>query len=223
MNNELSNLSLTNKSKNKLLTLVLMQLKNKLDLNVKNNKKQVLRTVLFSVLKFAIIAGIVYLLLYLSSFFGLFYNSDFSRVMVIVLTISLALSLISCTIELMRNLYFSEDNKVLITFPVDSNKIFISKLIVFYLYEIKKSFSFLIPITLSCILFLSTIGKCSIFMLLWMFIPTIFILMLPVLLGALLSIVAMYITRFLNQFNVILLFIISFFLLFVKEFDKIFI
>ena len=199
MNNKLSNLSLVNKPKNKLFTLVLMQLKNKLDLNVKNNKKQIMRTALFSVLKFGIIAAIVYLLLYLSSFFGLFYDSDFSRVMVIVLTISLVLSLISCTVELMKNLYFSEDNKVLITFPVDSNKIFISKLIVFYLYEIKKSFSFLIPITLSCVLFLNSIGKCSIYMLFWMFIPTIFILMLPVLIGALLSIVAMYIVKFLKR------------------------
>ena len=69
---------------------------------------------------------------------------------------------------------------------------------VFYLYEIKKSFSFLIPITLSCILFLNTIDQCPIYMLFWMFIPIIFILMLPVLFGALLSIVAMYITRFLK-------------------------
>lgn len=199
MNNNISNLSLVNKPKNKLLTLVLMQLKNKLDLNVKNNKKQLLRTALLSVLKFVLITGIVYLLLYLSSYFGLFYDSDFSRVMVIVLTLSLLLSLISCTIELMKNLYFSEDNKVLITFPVDSNKIFISKLIVFYLYEIKKSFSFLLPITLSCVLFLSLIGKCPIYMLFWMFIPIIFILMIPVLIGALLSIIAMYVTRFLKK------------------------
>lgn len=203
MTNNLSNLSLVNKPKNKLFTLVLMQLKNKLDLNVKNNKKQILRTAIFSILKFVIITGIVYLLLYLSSYFGLFYDSDFSRVMVIVLTISLVLSLVSCTIELMKNLYFSEDNKVLITFPVDSNKIFISKLIVFYLYEIKKSFSFLLPITLSCVLFLSLIGKCPTYMLFWMFIPMVFILMIPVLIGALLSIITMYITRFLKKIPIL--------------------
>ena len=72
-------------------------------------------------------------------------------------------------------------------------------LIVFYLYEIKKSFSFLLPITLSCVLFLSLIGKCPIYMLFWMFIPIIFILMIPVLIGALLSIIAMYVTRFLKK------------------------
>ena len=39
MSSNLSNLSLVNKPKNKLLTLVMMQLKNKLNLNVKKNKK----------------------------------------------------------------------------------------------------------------------------------------------------------------------------------------
>ena len=199
LNNKSSTLSLKDKPKNKLFTLVMMQLRNKLDLTTKNNTKKILRNLLFSVLKFVIISAIVFVILYLSSYIGLFFNSDFSRVMVIVLTLSLVLSLISCTVELMKNLYFSDDNKVLITFPVDSNKIFVSKLIVFYLYEIKKSFSFLIPITLSCILFLNTIDQCPIYMLFWMFIPIIFILMLPVLFGALLSIVAMYITRFLKR------------------------
>lgn len=51
--------------------------------------------------------------------------------MVLILTISLGLSLISCTFELTNNLYFSEDNRVLITLPVDTNKIFVSKIIVF--------------------------------------------------------------------------------------------
>ena len=68
--------------------------------------------------------------------------------MVLILTISLGLSLISCTFELTNNLYFSEDNRVLITLPVDTNKIFVSKIIVFYLYELKKSLNFLMPLTL---------------------------------------------------------------------------
>ena len=96
---------------------------------------------MFTVLKLGVVTAIIYLILYLSSYIGLFYNSDFPRVVVIVLTISLVLSLISSTVELMKTLYFSDDNKVLITFPVDGNKIFVSKIIVFYLYELKKSLS----------------------------------------------------------------------------------
>ncbi len=189
----------TSKNKNKLLTLVLMQIKNKLDLNVIKNTKELLRTLLFGILKLGLITGIIYFVLYLSSFIGLFYNSDFPRVVVVVLTISIVLSLISSTIELMKNLYFSDDNKVLITLPVDANKIFISKLIVFYIYELKKSLSFLMPIILASVVLLVTKGQTSWLMIIWVFIPTLFILMLPVLLGALLSIIAMYITRFLKR------------------------
>lgn len=188
------------KANNKQLkTLVLMQLKNKLDINVFKHKKDFLRSLLFVALKFIVVTGVIFFILYLSSFIGLFYNSDFPKVMVIVLTLTLILSLISSTLELMKNLYFSDDNKVLITFPVDANKIFISKLIVFYIYELKKSLSFLIPITLSCIMLLVSKGLCQWYMLIWMFIPMIFILMIPVLVGSLLSIFAMYITRFLKK------------------------
>ena len=70
---------------------------------------------------------------------GIFYYSESPRIMILIVTFSLVLSLVSCTKDLMLNLYFSEDNKVLITFPVNSNVIFLSKLIVFYFYEIKKN------------------------------------------------------------------------------------
>ena len=187
------------KRKGHLRTLVLMQLKNKLDVNFAKNKKELFRSLFLTLLKFIIVTAVIYVILYLSSYISLFYNSDFPRVIVVVLTISLLLSLISSTIELMKNLYFSDDNRVLITFPVDANKIFVSKLIVFYIYEVKKSLGFLIPITLSCIMLLVSKGLCPVFTVFWMFIPIIFILMLPVLLGALLSNVAMYVTRFLKR------------------------
>lgn len=191
------------KKKNQLKTLVLMQLKNKLDVNFAKNKKELFRSLFLTLLKFVVVTAVIYIILYLSSYISLFYNSDFPRVIVIVLTLSLVLSLISSTLELMKNLYFSDDNRVLITFPVDANKIFISKLIVFYIYELKKSLGFLIPITLSCIMLLVTKGLCPAFTMIWMFIPIIFILMLPVLLGALFSIIAMYVTRFLKKVPVL--------------------
>ena len=66
LNNKSSTLSLKDKPKNKLFTLVMMQLRNKLDLTTKNNTKKILRNLLFSVLKFIIISAVVFLILYLS-------------------------------------------------------------------------------------------------------------------------------------------------------------
>lgn len=156
-------------SMKQLKTLVLMQLRDKLDLSFVKDRKQLLRVIIFGILKFAIVAAISYIVLSLSLTIGLFYNSEFPSVMVLILTISLGLSLISCTFELTNNLYFSEDNRVLITLPVDTNKIFVSKIIVFYLYELKKSLNFLMPLTLSCVLLLVTKGFCSLWMFLWIF------------------------------------------------------
>lgn len=183
-----------------LKTLVLMQLRDKIDLSWINDKKTRLRNIIFFILKFAIISAFAFLALYLCIRIGLFYYSDLASVMILVITFSLILSLIACTYELMKNLYFSEDNKVLITFPVNANKIFISKIIVFYIYEIKKSFTFMIPIIFACILSLVTRGSCSVGSLFYMWIVIPFVISLPVLIGALLSIPVMYIYRFLKKY-----------------------
>ncbi|MBQ6817647.1 MAG: hypothetical protein IJO27_04370, partial [Bacilli bacterium] len=141
-----------------LMTLVVMQLRNKIDFSWAKTKMNIFRTLLFGFLKFAIITAITYVVLYLCQTIGIFYYSESPRIMIFVVTFSLILSLISCTKDLMLNLYFAEDNRVLITFPVNSNVIFLSKLIVFYIYEIKRSLSFLIPITLGSVILLVTKG-----------------------------------------------------------------
>ena len=193
-----------------LRTLVAMQLKDKVNIDLLQNKKELLRSILFIALKFIIVAGITYGVLYLCQYLGVFYYSESTRVMILVITFSLLLSLISCTKDLMNNLYFSEDNKVLITFPVNTNILFISKLIVFYIYEIKRSLGFLIPIIVGSAVLLVTRGLASPLVFLWMWFPIIFIVGIPVLLGALLSIPAMYVYRAIKKYTIteILLFVL---------------
>lgn len=188
-----------------LKTLVSMQLRDKIDLSILNNKKELLRSIIFSVCKFIVVCAIVFLLFNFTSSppAVIFYYSEAPIVMTIVLTLSLLLSVISCTTGLMKTLYFAEDNKVLITFPVNSNEIFISKLVVYFIYEVKRAFGFLIPITFSCVLYMYTKGCVSLLIFIYMWIPIVFIIMLPVLLGALLSIPLMYIYRFLKKFPII--------------------
>ena len=154
-------------------------------------------------LKFAIITAITYVVLYLCQYIGIFYYSESPRIMILVVTFSLFLSLITCTKDLMLNLYFAEDNKVLITFPVNSNVLFLSKLIVFYLYEIKRSLSFLIPITLGSVILLVTKGCASPLAFLWMWLPLLMIIAIPVLLGAILSIPVMYVYKFLKRYSIL--------------------
>lgn len=195
---------------NHLRTLVAMQLRDKVDLSWIHKTSSAIRNILFSLSKLIIVTALVYIILYLCNYLGIFTFDESPLIVVLVLTVSLSLSLISCTFELMKNLYFSEDNRVLITLPVNTNKIFISKLIVYYIYELKKSLSFIIPITLGCLFLLVFNNLCSPVIFIWMWIPLMFIIALPVLLGALLSIPMMYIYRFLKRYSIaeIILFLV---------------
>ena len=186
----------------KFKSLVLLQLKDKVDSSFKA-KTNLLRLIIFILIKFIVVASVTYAFLFFCRFLGIFYYSESTTIMVIIMFISLILSLISCTNDLMKNLYLQEDNKVLITLPVRSNIIFISKLTVFYLYEIKKNLGFLIPITFGSLLFL-VMNNCAMpITMFWMWVPILFITLIPVLAGAILSIPAMYVYNFLKRYSVI--------------------
>ena len=186
---------------NSLKTLVKMQLRDKIDLSWLKNKKEVVRKVILGLLQFIFVTFFIYALLIIFSGqpIGLFTYDESAKIMILIMTVCLILSFLSCTGKLMKNLYFSDDNRVLITFPVKANKIFVSKIIVYYIYELKKSFSFLIPLTLGCMILLFSRGLINFFSFFWM-IPVICIIVaIPVLLGAIFSIPAMWIYRFLKK------------------------
>lgn len=184
-------------------TLVFMQLKDKIDVSWIYSKKSRIHTIVLALLKFIAITVLYSAVLYLASYFGLVYYSEMPKITTLVITIALFLSTISCMVGLMNTLYFSEDNKVLITMPIPTNKIYISKLLVFFFYEIKRSFNFTIPLILACAINISLKGYLHFSSYFWMIIPLIFIVSLPVLLGAILSIPCMYVYRFLNKYPLI--------------------
>lgn len=186
-----------------LKTLVAMQLRDKIDFSWLKDKKKTLRKIIFGICSFAIIFVATYLLLFFANKLSIFKYYQAPTIVVLVVTISLFLSLVSCTFELMKTLYFAEDNKVLITLPVNTNSLFISKIIVYYIYELKKSLNFLVPIAMGCALLLIMQQACSIFIYFWMWIPLLFIIAIPVLFGALLSIPTMYIYRLLKRIPIL--------------------
>ena len=116
-----------------LKTLILMQIRDKIDLP--SNRKELLRLLFINIIKFLVVAVIVYLIFYLLTFAGIFTYDETVDLLVIVVTVTMILSILSCTFGLMKSLYFADDNKVLITLPVKPNLIFISKIIVFYIYH----------------------------------------------------------------------------------------
>ena len=184
-----------------LKALVLMQLKDKLDLGFVKSKKLLIRKIVFTLVKFAAVAGVALLVRWLLGMLMNFAASETPRLMVVLVTFLLGISCITCTVELVRSLYFADDNRVLITYPVPGNLIFVSKLVVCYFYELAKEYLLVVPVLLGC-------GLLSIKTLTWVFIPWTLIIMIivpavPVLIGALLSIPALFIARFVGRHSVI--------------------
>lgn len=185
----------------KLKPLVMMQLKDKIDFSFMKSKKQLITKIILSILSFALITGIIFALLFVSKLLKLFHLVDIVpvSVIVVVFTIMEILSLVSCTFGLMKTLYFSKDNPVLLTLPVTTNQVFVSKLIVYLFYELKKTLYFLVPLFLAY----GIVTGLPIYFYLWVFVCWILISLLNVSFASLFSIFAMMVTTFLKNFNII--------------------
>ncbi|MBO4262627.1 MAG: hypothetical protein J5903_02445, partial [Clostridia bacterium] len=130
-----------------LFTLTAMQLKEKLDFGFLSNTKKTIFKCVYFLLEFSVITAVCFLFFYLCKAFKVFSEiGDFPvSVVSVVFTVMLALSVVFDTIGLVKTLYLSRDNLVLLTYPSSPSLVFLSKLAVYYVYEIKKNFLFLIP------------------------------------------------------------------------------
>lgn len=142
----------------------------------------------------AITAGLTYLFNYLKGAyqFGRFMNGD---MLTTVLFITQLFGIVSCTASMMNVLYVSRENGMLLTFPCHYNEIFLSKILVFSVEEFKKSFFFVLPFLVS--FGIAAPHGAAYWVLL---VPAwLTLCMLPVLIGATLSIGAIYVKRFLDR------------------------
>lgn len=182
-------------------TLVAMQLKDKLNMSFKSDKKGALTKV---ILYFVLIAGITAIItvgikiLTALGVFGLGGILPISTFNVFFYFIMI-LNIISCIIRLTNSLYFSPDNQVLLTYPVKGGQIFLSKLVVFFVLELVKNFTFLVPLFLA---YAISFGF-PIYFYFWLLFCFLILAILPVAIGSVLSIPAMYIKSFFKKYQYI--------------------
>lgn len=139
--------------------LVQIQLKDKIDLSWTKKKSTLIQKIVFGVLKFVLVAGVVFGILFLANFFRFISNKEFVNLLVSFCAIYFVLDLISCSYHLMKSLYLAEDNKLLVTYPVSAGQLFISKLVVSYLFELKKSLNIFVPVVFGFLVALVTLGN----------------------------------------------------------------
>lgn len=182
-----------------LKTLVLMQLKDKIDLSYLKSKKQTIFKVVLSVLKFIIVTALIYVGFYVLSFLRLIslLPGIPQNFFTVIFTIMFILSIVVCTFGIMKNLYFTKDNALLLTLPANRTVVFTSKLIVYYLYELIRNLTYIMPLFVAY----GLVNKMPFYFYLWLLITFLIVTALPVVIGALLSIPTMFISNFIKQYK----------------------
>ena len=184
-----------------LVTLVKMQLKEKMDLGYLRSRRKLIFKAAWLFIEFAAITAVITVLFHFVKLLGLFSLVHDIPVSVISLAfgIMLLLSLVTDTIGLVKSLYFSKDNTVLLTFPATPALVFFSKLATYYVYELRKSFMFTIPMFIAY----GIVKGYSLIYYPWLILMFVLISSIPVLFAALLSIPVMFGYIFLNRIKVL--------------------
>ena len=184
-----------------LMILVKMQLKERLNfkrLDVKNVKVfNIVASTIGAILKFALVFVLCAAFLLVAKILGLFSLTGTvpSSVISVIFSVMMLASVFSCVVGLTKSMYYTRDNAVLLTLPCLPTQVYLSKLIIFFIFELKRNLSFTVPLFLAYFV----THKYGLFAYPWMFFCMVFISLFTVAIGALLSIPAMWIANFFRQ------------------------
>jgi len=122
---------------NRIKILTLLQLGNKMKLDTMSNKKKKALKIFLLVCLVGVITAVIYFALgFVKSTLSLPINMG---MLTFVLFVTQGISIVSTTNALLGSLYQGKDNVILLSYPAKHNEVFISKLIVEYLRELKRA------------------------------------------------------------------------------------
>lgn len=178
----------------KLLTL--LQMSDRIKINNIKDKKRIAVSIAVSILALILITAAFFALFYVLSEY-LKISMDKNIVIFLIFALQI-LSVISCTVGLLKTLYEGKDNMILLSYPTKHVEVFISKLLVFYIYEFIKSLFLILPLLLS---FGLTIVSFDFLYLLTTLLLVIILPIYPVLIGALITIPLVLLNKVLKRFS----------------------
>ena len=182
-------------------TLVIMQLKDRLNLSFNADKKAALTKMILFFLLLVGATGIIYLLFYVLNLLGIFGQTGYVPVSMfnVIFYLIITLNILSCIARFTNSLFFSEDNQFLMTYPVNGSTIFLSKLVVFYIVELIKSFSMIVPLFVAY----GIVYGFPFYYFPWLILCFLVIALLPVAIASLLCIPYMVVKMFFKKFQFI--------------------
>lgn len=180
----------------KLLTM--LQLSDRIKIKKAKSIKDIFARVGLTILSIIIVTAICTALIY--ALCDIMSIPKLDSLIVFVIFFLQLLSIISCTSGLLKTLYLGKDNQILLSYPAHHVEVFLSKILVFYIYELIKGIFILFPLLIGFGLIYDMMSIWYIIIALFM----VFILSLfPVLIGAFLTIPVLFINRLLNKMVVV--------------------
>ncbi len=181
----------------KLKILIKMQLRSAIDFSFLKSKRAFILKVGLALVAFAAITAAFYAVFYICVLLSVFsFGGGIPETVVTVLfTLIQLMSIFSCMTGLSKTLYRGGDNVILLVLPTQQNTVFLSKLLVYYFFELKRSFTLTVPMYLAY----GLVNGAVWFYYPWMLFGFLFVSLLPVAIGAVLSILALYIPKLLSR------------------------
>lgn len=178
-------------------TLTLLQLSERFKFKKVENVKRLIGRIGKLFLGFVLVTAVVTLLFYLLHSVVFVVTPKIITFIIVFLQI---LSIVACSVGLLRTLYASKDNMILLSYPAKHFEVFMSKLLVYYIYEFIKSIFITLPIILG---FGFVYGFFDFMYLISAIIITIILPIFPVLIGAIITIPILYIKKLINRYFIL--------------------
>ena len=127
------------------LAVTLLQIKDKMKFSIHKSdgsldKKTIIQKSVFFGLRFVIVAALVAVLFFIINAFSIITKTEFVNLYIVFFFVFMVMNLLSNTYGLMKDLYYADDNRFLVTMPVNSSGLFFSKLTVYIIQDFFKSF-----------------------------------------------------------------------------------
>lgn len=182
----------------RLKILTLLQLSDRIRIKKNQSAKAIAAKSGLIVLAFVIITGISTALVY--ALCNLVMIPKTHELITFVIFFLQILSIVASTSGLSKTLYRGKDNPILLAYPARHFEVFLSKLLVFYIYEFLKSIFILLPLFLGFGFIYGALNFVYIISTLFM---VAMLPLFPVLIGAVLTMPILFITRLLNKLPII--------------------
>lgn len=182
----------------RLKIMALLQISNKYKFKKPENVKRLLAKIALRIFGLIIITALCAgLTMLLTEIIGIPKDANLLTCIIVLMQV---FSIVACLGGLMDNLYTSRDNQILLSYPAQPIEVFLSKLIVYYIYELIKSIYFFLPFFLGFGIILKLISPLYILASVLM---TVLLPLFPVLIASLLSIPFLYLKRLLRIHSLI--------------------